>query len=81
MSFVYVGLGSVVEASRIVAIAGYSQAPIQKLVREAEPNKVVDLVGKSTSRKRRVKSVIVTDDNKLLLCSRAPGIIANSIIC
>jgi len=81
MSFVYVGLDSVVETSRIVAIAGYSQVPIQKLVRETEPSKVVDLVGKSTSGKRKVKSVIITDDNRLLLCSRASEIIANSIIC
>ena len=81
MSFVYVGLGSVVDTSRIVAIAVYSQASIQKLIREAEPSKVVDLVGKSISGKRRVKSVIITDDNRLLLCSRASRIIANSIIC
>ena len=73
MGFVYVGLGSVVETSKIIAIADYSQSSIQELVERTDSSRVVDL-----AKGHKVKSVVITD-GELVLCSRAPEVITRGM--
>lgn len=75
MSFVYVGLGNVVDASSIVAIAGYNQVPIRKLVSETKPSKVI-----VASKEWAIKSVIFTDGGKLILSKLSPDVILKGIV-
>ena len=70
MSFVHVGFGNMIDTSRIIAIANYAQPSIQELVKEAELSKVID-----SSEGHKIKSVIFTDDGRLILCRLSPELL------
>lgn len=62
-SFVSVGFGNVVAASRVIAIVNPGSSPIKKLKEEAKSRgKVVD-----ATEGRRTRSLIITDSDHVIL--------------
>ena len=63
MKFINIGFGSLVSASRIVAIASPDSTPVKRLVQDAkEEGRIIDV-----SCGRRTRSVIITDSEHVIL--------------
>lgn len=65
---VHVGFGNYVAADRIVSIKRPDAAPVQRLVREGKPSRVViDVTGG-----RRTKAVLFLDTGNIVLAALSP---------
>ncbi len=70
-----VGYGNMVNADRIVSIIKPDAAPVKRMVQHAKDNgTAID-----ATCGRKTKSVIVTDDNRLVLSALLPDTIAQRI--
>lgn len=68
MKLINIGFGSMVAASRILAILDPDSAPIKRVVQEAKDRAM--LIDASYGRK--TKSVILMDTDHVILCAVAP---------
>ena len=63
--FVNIGFGSLVNASRIVAVVSSDSAPVKRLLRDAEDrNQLVD-----ATFGRKVRTVLVMDSGHVVRCA------------
>ena len=75
MTFINVGFGNMVSASRIVAIASPDSAPVKRLVQDAkDEGRVIDV-----SCGRRTRAVIVTDSDHVILSAIVAETISNRL--
>ncbi len=75
MDLFSVGFSNYVSATRLVAIANPSSAPIKRLMRQAEEKgTLIDLTSG-----RKVKAVLVLDTGHVVLTSRQPDTIAGRV--
>lgn len=72
MKLLNIGFGSMVSASRILAIVSPDSAPIKRVVQEAKDRGM--LVDASYGRK--TASVILMDTDHVVLCAQEPEILA-----
>lgn len=71
-SLLNIGYGNLVVSSRVVAIVGPGAAPMKRLRDEAAArNKLID-----TTQGRRTRSIIITDDDHVILSAINPETIA-----
>lgn len=75
MKFINIGFGNMVNAGRIVAIAGPDSAPVKRLVQDAkEADRVIDV-----SCGRRTRAVIITDSDHVILSAIQAETITNRL--
>ena len=75
MKFINVGVGNLVSAGRIVAIAGPESAPVKRLVQDAKDDgRVIDV-----SCGRRTRAVIITDSDHVILSAIQAETITNRL--
>ena len=75
MKFINVGLGNMVSANRIVAIASPDSAPIKRLISDAkDDNRIIDV-----SCGRRTRAIIITDSEHVILSAIAAETITNRL--
>ena len=75
MKFINIGFGNMVNAGRIVAIAGPDSAPVKRLVQDAkEADRVIDV-----SCGRRTRAVIITDSDHVILSAIQAETISNRL--
>ena len=75
MKFINIGFGNMVNAGRIVAIAGPDSAPVKRLVQDAkEADRVIDV-----SCGRRTRAVIITDSDHIILSAIQAETITNRL--
>ena len=72
MNFVGIGFGNMVNASRLVAVAGTDSAPIKRMVTAArQRGALID-----ATYGRRARTALVTDSNQVILCALPPETLA-----
>lgn len=70
--FVNIGFGNLVNADKVVAVVCPEAAPVKRLVQKAkEAQRVID-----ATQGRRTKSVIVTEEDHVILSALQPDTIA-----
>lgn len=75
MKFINIGFGSFAAANRLIAVISPDSAPIKRLIQQArEHGTLID-----ASYGRRTRSVLITDDNHLILSALQPETIANRL--
>ena len=72
MKLIHVGFGSLVSAERVVAVVSPDSAPIKRMAQEARERGVLI----DASYGRRTKSVLIMDNDHLVLSALAPDVIA-----
>ncbi len=73
IQLINIGFGNIISASRVVAIVSPSSAPIKRIIRNAEEQgQLVD-----ATYGRRMRAVIITDSNHVILSSIQPETIAH----
>ena len=67
-----IGFGNVVNSDKIVAVVSPEAAPVKRMVQRAkESNRIID-----ATQGRRTKSVIFTENNKIILSALQPETLA-----
>ena len=75
MRFLNIGFGSIVNASRIIAIVAPDSAPVKRTIREAQDRgQLVD-----ATFGRRTRAVLVMDSGHVVLCAVQPETVANRL--
>jgi len=75
MRFLNIGFGSIVNATRIIAIVAPDSAPVKRTVREAQDRgQLVD-----ATFGRRTRAVLVMDSGHVVLCAVQPETVANRL--
>lgn len=65
MKFINTGYGSMVSASRIIAVCSPESAPVKRMITDAKTQgRVIDVSGG-----KKTKAVIITDSDHVILCS------------
>ncbi|MCL2079353.1 MAG: DUF370 domain-containing protein [Oscillospiraceae bacterium] len=75
MKLINIGFGNMVSAERIIAIVSPESAPIKRIVSDARVSG--ELIDATFG--RRTRSVIITDNNCLILSALQPETIASRI--
>ncbi len=76
IQLINIGFGNIISASRVVAIVSPSSAPIKRIIRNAEEQgQLID-----ATYGRRMRAVIITDSNHVILSSIQPETIAHRFI-
>ena len=67
-----IGFGNVVNSDKIIAVVSPEAAPVKRMVQRAkESNRIID-----ATQGRRTKSVIFTENNKIILSALQPETLA-----
>ena len=72
MKLIHVGFGSLVSAERVVAVVSRGSAAVRRMVQEARERGVLI----DATYGRRTKSVLIMDNDHLVLSALAPDVIA-----
>lgn len=76
MNLINIGFGNIVNASRLISIVSPESAPIKRIIADArETSMLVD-----ATYGRRTRSVIICDNNHVVLSSLQPETVANRMI-
>ena len=73
MKLIHVGFGSLVSADRVVAVVSPDSAPIKRMAQEARERGVLI----DATYGRRTKSVLIMDNDHLVLSALTPEVIAS----
>ena len=73
MKLIHVGFGSLVSADRVVAVVSPDSAPIKRMAQEARERGVLI----DATYGRRTKSVLIMDNDHLVLSALPPEVIAS----
>lgn len=74
-SFIHIGFGNVVNASRVIAVVNPGSSPLKKLRDEAkEKGKLVD-----ATEGRKTRSIIITDSDHIILSAIQVETISNRV--
>ena len=65
MAMLNIGFGSMINADRVVAALSPESAPVKRMITKAKQDKV--LIDATFGRK--TKTVIITDNNQIILCA------------
>ena len=72
MKLINIGFGNVVNSDKIIAVVSPEAAPVKRMVQRAkESNRIID-----ATQGRRTKSVIFTENNKIILSALQPETLA-----
>ena len=75
MRLINIGFGSMISASRLVAIIKPESAPVKRIIQEArERGMLID-----ATYGRRTRAVLITDSSHIILCAIQPETIANRL--
>ncbi len=75
MRFLNVGFGSIVNATRIIAIVAPDSAPVKRTIHDAQDRgQLVD-----ATFGRRTRAVLVMDSGHVVLCAVQPETVANRL--
>ena len=75
MKLINIGFGSMISASRVVAVVNPDSAPVKRIAQEAkEKGNAID-----ATYGRKTKSVIITDTDHVVLSALPPETIANRL--
>ena len=75
MKLINIGFGNLVSASRLIAIVSPDSAPIKRMVQEARDRGVLI----DATYGRRTKSVLIMDNDHLVLSALQPETISNRV--
>lgn len=75
MKLINIGFGNMVSASRVIAIISPESAPVKRIISEARDSRV--LVDATYG--RRIRAVIITDSDHVILSSLQPETVANRL--
>lgn len=75
MRFINIGFGSILNASRIIAIAAPDSNPIKRIIKDAQDR--AQLVDATFG--RRTRAVFVMDSGHVVLCAIQPETIASRL--
>ena len=73
MKLIHVGFGSLVSADRVVAVVSPDSAPIKRMAQEARERGVLI----DATYGRRTKSVLIMDNDHVVLSALTPEVIAS----
>ena len=73
MKLIHVGFGSLISADRVVAVVSPDSAPIKRMTQEARERGVLI----DATYGRRTKSVLIMDNDHLVLSALTPEVIAS----
>ena len=73
MKLIHVGFGSLISADRVVAVVSPDSAPIKRMAQEARERGVLI----DATYGRRTKSVLIMDNDHLVLSALTPEVIAS----
>lgn len=75
MRFLNIGFGSIVNATRIIAIVAPDSAPVKRTIHDAQDRgQLVD-----ATYGRRTRAVLVMDSGHVVLCAVQPETVANRL--
>ncbi len=75
MRFLNVGFGSIVNATRIIAIVAPDSAPVKRTIHDAQDRgQLID-----ATFGRRTRAVLVMDSGHVVLCAVQPETVANRL--
>lgn len=75
MRFANIGFGSIVNASRIIAVVAPDSAPVKRLIHDAQDR--AQLIDATFG--RRTRAVLVMDSGHVVLCAMQPETVANRL--
>lgn len=75
MRFLNIGFGSIVNATRIIAIVAPDSAPVKRIIHDAQDR--AQLVDATFG--RRTRAVLVMDSGHVVLCAVQPETVANRL--